>query len=330
MSVRGMVLGKFMPPHRGHLHLIDFAQAFVDELTVVVGTLAAEPIPGALRYRWMQELAPRAQVLHLEDENPQDPSEHPQFWRIWRESLLRILPEPPQLVFASEPYGARLATELGARFVPVDPARSSVPISATAIRRDPAAQWRFVPDCVRPYLQKRICVFGPESTGKSTLARSLAERYGATLVPEFARTWLELGAPRDVVPEDMPIIARGQRASEVALARGGAPLLIADTDALATAVWSDLLFGARAAEVSALADTARFDLTLLCDVDVPWVDDAVRYLPENRRAAFDRFERELRARGRDYVVLRGDWHERHAMALAAIESRGLDRSDRSR
>ncbi|WP_372899661.1 adenylyltransferase/cytidyltransferase family protein, partial [Stieleria sp.] len=50
----GMVLGKFLPPHLGHAYLVDFARHYVDDLTVVVGTLAAEPIPGARRYEWMR------------------------------------------------------------------------------------------------------------------------------------------------------------------------------------------------------------------------------------------------------------------------------------
>lgn len=326
MSLRGMVLGKFMPPHLGHMHLVDFARAYVDELTVVVGTLAREPIPGALRHRWMQELVPDANVIHLTDENPQDPSEHPEFWTLWRESLERVLPQRPDLVFASEPYGSRLAEELGATFVPVDLGRSAVPISGTAIRNDPCAHWQYLPACVRPYFAKRVCVYGPESTGKSTLTRDLARHFDATVVPEFARTWLELHASRKVQASDMPIIAHGQTASEAALARATKPLLICDTDAVATAVWSELLFGACAPEVTALAGRARFDLTLLCDVDVPWVEDSVRYLPDERHAAFERFERELRARGRDYVVVRGSWEQRFAMATAAIEERVLRRS----
>jgi thioester reductase-like protein len=150
----GMVLGKFYPPHRGHVYLCEFALAHVERLHIVVGTLARETIPGAVRHALVQELVPGATVHHLTDENPQDPSEHPEFWRIWRESLLRILPEPVDVVFASEPYGARLASELGARFVPADPARAILPIRATAVRQDPLAAWDDLPRAVRPLLRE--------------------------------------------------------------------------------------------------------------------------------------------------------------------------------
>lgn len=69
----GMVLGKFMPPHAGHVYLCEFARRWVDELTIVVGSTAAEPIPGAQRVAWMRELFPFDRVVHLANENPQRP-----------------------------------------------------------------------------------------------------------------------------------------------------------------------------------------------------------------------------------------------------------------
>ncbi|MCA9635866.1 MAG: AAA family ATPase [Myxococcales bacterium] len=316
---RGMVLGKFMPPHAGHLYLVDFARRMVDDLTVVVGTLAAEPIPGALRFQWMRELYPDVRVLHLEDPNPQDPSEHPDFWGIWRRSLGRILPAPPDLVFASEAYGAPLAELFGARFIPVDLARGALPVSGTAIRAAPWAHWRHLPRPVRPYFVRRVSIFGPESTGKSTLAAALARRYGGALVSEYARTWLEHQG-REVIFDDMEIIARGQIAAEEALARASDRLLVCDTDPLATVIWSEVLFGEVAPWLRAAAPRRRYDLTLLLDVDVPWVADPVRYLPDERASFRRRCERALAAAERPYTLLRGDWEARWQGACAAVDA----------
>ncbi len=316
---RGLVLGKFMPPHAGHLFLVDFALRMVEELDVVVGTLANEPIPGALRHRWMCELAPAARVLHLEDENPQDPSEHRDFWGIWRRSLERILPRSPDLVFASEPYGERLAQELGARFVPVDLGREALPTSGTAIRRDPWGQWRHLPACVRAFYTRRISVFGPESTGKSTLCAALAQRYGTVAVREYARTWLEHRRGECTV-EDMTIIARGQAAAEDALARTATGLLFCDTDPLATSLWSDALFGEVPAPVERVGRGRDYALTFLLDVDVPFVDDPVRYLPERRTEFFGRCAAALRREGREVVLLRGSWEERWKGACGAVDA----------
>ena len=314
----GMLLGKFMPPHLGHVYLGEFAGRYVDRLTIVVCSLDREPIPGDLRFRWMRELFPVDNVVHLTDELPQEPAEHPDFWDLWRSALTRVLPGRPDYVFASEDYGWRLAEELGAVFVPVDAARSAVPVSGTAVRTDPRANWAYIPRCVRPYFVKRVCVFGPESTGKTTLARRLADHYCTAWVPEYARTLLEARGGV-VAAEDMERIARGQAASEDALARNATHILITDTDPLATLVWSDVLFGIVPEAVRSLADTRAADLYLLTDADVPWVADPVRYLPDGGQAFFDRCRAELDARDRRYVVVRGDWEKRFRTAAAAVE-----------
>lgn len=316
----GMVLGKFLPPHSGHVYLVEFARRWVDRLTVVVGTLEREPIPGAQRFAWMQEMFPGAHVVHLQDENPQDPSEHPDFWNIWRTSLQRVLPDSAPLthVFASEPYGERLAAELGARFIPVDLSRTARPVSGTAVREDPWRNWSFLPPVVRPYFLRRVCIFGPESTGKSTLTAALARHYGTVAVPEYARTLLEW-RQGELLEEDIEAIARGQRASEDALARQARHLLFCDTDLLSTRIWSEVMFDRSPAWIAQEARRRHYDLTLLLDVDVPWVGDTVRYLPEQRRSFFERCEAALRAHDRPYVVVRGSWEERWRTATAAVD-----------
>jgi HTH-type transcriptional repressor of NAD biosynthesis genes len=317
----GMVLGKFLPPHAGHVYLVEVARRLCDDLTVVVGSLARESIPGALRVEWMRALFPGVRVVHLTDENPQDPSEHPRFWEIWRASLLAALPRAPDLVFASEAYGARLAEVLGARFVPVDPGRLALPVSGSAIRRDPLASWAYLPRPVRPYFLRRVSVFGPESTGKTTLATRLAAHLGSLAVPEYARTHLEARPAGTAVSEDdLAAIARGQVASEEALAFEANRVLVADTDPLLTCVWSETLFGRTPAWLAAAAAARRYELTLLLDVDVPWVADAVRYLPDDRAPFFARCEAALRAADRRYVVLRGDHEARFTTACAALDA----------
>lgn len=319
MTTRGLILGKFLPPHLGHVYLAEMAARSVDDLAIVVGTLEREPIPGELRCSWMRELVPKARVIHLTDDNPQDPTETARFWEIWEASLRRVLPWAPDVVFASEPYGERLAAIWGADFVPVDLERRVVPVSGSAIRRAPMQNWRFLPRCVRPWFARRISIFGPESTGKSTLAAALAERFETVSVPEYARVHLELRRG-EIRYHDLALIARRQQASEEALARSANRVLICDTDPLTTAIWSEMLFDDVDPRVRAPADDGRYDLTLLMDVDVPWVPDVVRYLPEQRRAFFARCERALAEHHRRYQIVRGSWDQRLEVAVRAIEA----------
>lgn len=307
-----------MPPHLGHVYLCEFAQHWTDELAIVVGTLENEPIPGHLRHQWMRELFPKSQVLHLTDENPQYPHEHPDFWAIWKASLERILPWPVDYVFASEDYGYRLAQELGAEYVPVDHVRTAVPMSGTQMRQAPMTHWDYLPPCVRPYFLKRVCIFGPESTGKSTLSQRLAAHYHTLWVPEYARLVIEQQAG-EIHFEDLPRVVKGQLASEAALARQAHKLLFCDTDPLSTTLWSEVLFGKVAPEVAQAAQEHSYDLYLLCDVDVPWVADVVRYLPDERVSFFESCKALLEKQQRPYVVIRGSWEERFARAVRAVD-----------
>lgn len=315
----GLVLGKFYPPHRGHQLLVSFAQAYVDDLTVLVETNRKEIIPGQLRFQWMQDLFPRARVLHLTDENPQSPDQHPDFWKIWLESIRRYLPVGPDYVFASEEYGEPLAKILGASFIPCNIARDIVPTSGTAVRANPIAYWDYLPEIVRPYFLKRVCIVGGESSGKSTLAQTLASEFNTRHVPEYARIYLERrgGVCKK---EDMLPIARGQIALETAISREAHRILISDTDALLSQVWSEFLFNDVAPELKDLAASQQFDLYLLLKPDLPWVADSVRYLPDQREAFFDRCKALLDETKKPYVIISGSGDTRFQAAREAVRS----------
>lgn len=314
---RGFLLGKFMPPHQGHVFLADFARAYCERLTILVCSLPDDPIPGALRWAWMKELFPDCRVLWCEEDLPQEPADHPGFWDIWRDVVRRYAGEV-DVVFASEDYGHRLAAEVGARFVPVDGARLARPVSGTAVRADPFAQWDFLPQPVRPYFVRRVCLFGPESTGKSTLARRLGERFGAVVVPEYGRTYTEaFGA--SVQALDIQRIVQGHLAAVAAAKRQTRRILMEDTDPVLSAVWATMLETGLDPWFETFDDHA--DLYLLCDVSVPWADDGSRYFPReaDRRRFFEACEAELRKRGVRYVTISGaDWADREAQAVRAI------------
>jgi len=316
---RGFLLGKFMPPHAGHQLLCETARALVDELTILVCWLPDDPVPGPLRLEWMRELNPECRVIGHDAVVPQTPDEHPDFWAIWRAIGRAAHPEPIDLVFASEPYGVRLAAELGARFHPIDPARDAMPISATAIRVNPWRHWRYLPAPVRGHYAQTICLHGPESVGKTVLARQLADHFDTPLVPEYGRTWCELFGT-DLTDADLIAIAATHDAMTKSLSRRCNRRLILDTDPLMTAVWSDMLLGGRDPWFDRWGDVA--DLYLLLDLDLPWVDDGTRIFgsARDRERFFDLCRRELDRRGVPWVLVGGIGSERFDNALAAIEA----------
>jgi NadR type nicotinamide-nucleotide adenylyltransferase len=319
---RGFLLGKFMPPHDGHVMLCDFARAYCDELTVLVCTRAGEPIDGDLRFAWMKELCPTAQVVHFNRDVPQEPSDHPEFWAIWRAIVRDAHPEPIDYVFASEDYGKKLAAEVGAVFVPFDPLRLAAPISATQVRDNPFALWRHLPAPVRAHYAKTVCLHGPESTGKTTLALALAEHFGTVMAPEYGRTYCEVFG-NECNADDLRAIVRGHNAEDFAARRRANRILVQDTDAVMTAIWADMLLGERPADLDEVARTA--DLYLLCDIDIAWHNDGTRYTDlspmETRRRFFDLCRAELERRHLPYLLVSGDRETRLKLAIRAITSR---------
>lgn len=315
--MRGLVLGKFLPPHAGHLHLCHAARALCDELVIVVDAIAGQPISRAQRIAWMTELVPGARVVGLDAELPQEPAAHPAFWALWRDALGRAAGTVDR-VFTSDAYGGRLAAELGATWIPIDPERATFAISGTAVRADPYASWGLIPRCVRAHYAKRVSVFGPESTGKSTLAVTLARALDTIHVPEFARAYL---ASRGGVlaRADMDVIGAGQAAVEDAAAGDANRILLCDTDPLATVVWSVVMYREVTPALREAAMARRYALTLLCDVDIAWENDLVRYLPHDRAGFFARCEAALRAAQRPYVIVRGLGEARTQAALAAVK-----------
>lgn len=314
----GMVLGKFLPPTRGHQYLIDFARSWCPDLTVIVGSLHQEPIPGEQRVRWMRELFPDLTILHLTDENPQYPHEHPDFWQIWHDSIRRLMPTGPDFVFASEQYGFRLAEILGARYIPVDTPRQLVPVSASLVREQPMTNWEYLPDCVRPWFVRKVCIIGPESTGKSTLAQQLAQQYRTAWVAEYARGCIDAHQGR-VDADLFPLFVKGQAASEAALARQANRLLICDSDPFTTALYHELYIGGQPEWILEEALKRRYDLYLLANpAGTPYIADNQRLHPQHRTWFFNECLGWLQQQNRPYLVLRGDWDQRFGQACAAV------------
>ena len=163
----------------------------------------------------------------------------------------------------------------------------------------------------------RVCVTGPESTGKTSLASRLAERWETVWVPEASRTYAERKQSPLLIDDVLPI-ARAHVAMADASARDAVRMLVLDTDLLSTVVYSQHYYGIVPAEVDALERARRADLYLLCDVDVPWVPDGIRDRPTNREPMLALFRSALDARGLRWILISGDWDARWREADRAV------------
>ena len=318
----GIVVGRFMPLQTGHIAMICTALALVDHLTVVITWQADDPIPAARRMQWMLEMFPSTRIVGVEAPSPGEVmASFESIQRLCGE-LRDLHPAPIDRLFASDRRQLDLANALDTRFVLIDPDHQAVPVTSAAIRANPGANWRFMPPAVRPWYARTICLHGPESTGKTTLAPRLARHFDTMYVPEYGRTYCEQYG-LSLRMDDLVTIGRTHSAMTQALLRQCNQRLFLDTDPIMTAVWADMLFDWRDPWFDSFEDTA--DLYLLLDIDLPWVDDGTRFFGDDgrRRRFFDLSLAELERRELNYRIIGGPPEQRFDRALEAIADAGL-------
>ena len=169
----------------------------------------------------------------------------------------------------------------------------------------------------------KIVLFGPESSGKTTLSRHLARYYNTVWAPEFARDYLQKkwnNERKTCQKEDIIPIAIGQMKLENRLAKRADKLLICDTDLLETKVYSEEFYGGFVDEkLNDAANKNEYDLYLLTYIDTPWEADDLRDRPKQRLEMFNAFERALKKHKKKYIILKGNKETRLKNATVAID-----------
>ncbi len=170
----------------------------------------------------------------------------------------------------------------------------------------------------------RIVLFGPESTGKSTLAEHLAARFDEPWSREYVRQYWDEHAGV-ITAADLEAIGRGQLAGELAAQTAARRVVFHDTDLLTCRLWDDLLFAGHCPEWVRREGDARARsaaLYLFCDTDLPWAPDPQRVFPDDEGRAMCRrlFLGALAELGIEPVMIAGDWNARRAAAEAAVET----------
>lgn len=306
---RGLVIGKFLPLHVGHCALIKFAAGKCDELIVSMSFTDDDPIPANLREEWLKatfESFPKIIIAILEDNFDDESLPLPERTKLWADKIKSTYPKI-DLLFSSEEYGEPFARNLGAEHHLFDLKREQFPISASKIRKNPFQHWMFIPRAVRPYFVKKICFYGPESVGKSTMAEKMAARYQTVFVPEVAR---EMLTKNEFDEQDIIDIGTAHYQRIIEQLPKANKFLFCDTDAITTQIYSKHYLNTIPDELYDLEERIQYDHYFLFDIDVPWISDGLRDLPHLREGMFHLFRDALDNRKINYTLVRGTWKER--------------------
>ncbi len=172
----------------------------------------------------------------------------------------------------------------------------------------------------------KIVITGPESSGKTTLARALAEHFQCPIAPEFARDFLAQ-LPRPYQMEDLPLIAQGQLAIQRSLARSAKEWLICDTGMIVLRVWSRYKFGKLVPGLDVAPKRDGTDLYLLCHPNMPWEPDPLREHPDEREQLLALYLQELQSLRLPYAEITAkSKEERLTQAIQIISSFFSDRT----
>lgn len=320
---RGLVLGKFHPLHVGHIALINFASQHCDELIVMVCASEQEAISGDLRLEWMEQSFTDKDFIkpvllnYLEEDLPSTSVASREISGLWAEKIKEFLP-PIDIFISSEYYGEYVAESLGCESLIYDLKRKNINISASQILENTFRNWDFLSEAAKPYFVKKICIYGTESTGKSTLTEKLAAHFNTSFVPEMARELIE--GTQTCQESDLLDIAELHATTINEKMKFANKILIVDTDLKITSSYSKYLFHKELVVGDWVRKANQFDLYLYLDKKVSFHQDGTR-LEEEERNELDVFHyNELVKNNSDYILIDGNWAQRFERSVEVINN----------
>jgi HTH-type transcriptional repressor of NAD biosynthesis genes len=325
-----LVLGKFYPPHNGHLYLIDTALENSETVHVIVSHNPKQSIPGIVRVKALREIYKDNSnvVIHSGDDRGMPQYDYEcetldEFYSYWVPFVHQFV-DNLDVVFTSEDYGDDFAKYLGIEHYLVDKERKTFPISGTKVRTNPFNTWEFIPKEIRPYFVKRIVIMGPESAGKSTLTERLASYFNTNFVEEWGRVVYENNG-NYVGLEDFIPISVGRQELEDKLIKESNKLLFCDTEDITTYLFSKMYCPDDYKEIEpyfleSLDKKDKYDLYILLRPDCDAVQDGTRNFLDERVKHYEEIKLQLENRNCNFIEIGGSWNNRFNQSVKIIKS----------
>ena len=291
MGKTGVIIGKFLPLHLGHVNFINRSSTKTDKLIVVVCHSSRDKklceeygIPEITvkdRLRWLHTIYQDLGHIEIRSLDESEIPAYPHGWKEFTGLLKKTVPEKIDFIFSGEPSYDSFFKELlpEAEHVLIDPERTEHKISGTQIRENPYKNWEYLPAVVRPFFCRKVVLIGTESCGKTTLTKFLAKAFNTSWAEEYGRNYVyeECGGSEDNLKyEDYIKIAMHQKKLEDEAVRHSNKIVFIDTEAIVTQFYCKLYEGCEDPAINEIIKRQNYDLWLYLENDVQWVDDGLR------------------------------------------------------
>ena len=351
----GIVVGRFLPLHLGHVNLIQRASGIVDKLYVVVSYSDDKDLETFSNSRFIKEITPKDRLRFIKQTFKNQKNIHsflfdesscppfPEGWEQWSSLLKKEIEvrEPDvnwenEILFISNRHEDKdyNLKYFGSQTKSIDPEYLEYNVNSIEIRKNPSKYWNFLPREVREHLIPLITICGGESSGKSVMVDKLANVFNTSSAWEYGREYVfeKLGGDEDSLQySDYEKIVFGHQTNVLYAARNANKFALIDTDYIATLAFCLTYEKRDNPIVREFVNNYRFDLTILLENNVKWVSDGLRSIgQEERRMNFQNLLKKLYAEYNiPYITVAANNYEKRYLACKAILKAYLDGADNS-